>query len=310
MLRLVSRTKRCATRGGRAGQHNRRNDAALLRAEPRGLPPRSGVRRAADAAPTSMSAAAIPSPTTCRSGSTSRAGAAWWSSRSRRWPTSTPTCARATTPCRCLAGRAEGEAEFHVVDKLHGFSTTVREHAAGAGQFGAGFTTIVKPVRTLAALIAEAGLDSHRFPEDRRGGRGGRGAGGHGLRAPPPARGAGRSGGAGQHGRRPGARGSRDLLAQRLSLRLLRPPQPLLRGRGGQGPGRALSRRARAPGTASSTCGTAAARRSAADHPDHKLAQVLQQGFFAELPSLDPALLRRLIERRGSDLDGPQATEV
>ena len=36
----------------------------------------------------------------------------------------------------CLAGRAEGEAEFHVVDKLHGFSTTVREHAAGTGQFG------------------------------------------------------------------------------------------------------------------------------------------------------------------------------
>src|SRR5215468_7058885 len=33
----------------------------------------------------------------------------------------------------CLAGGAEGEAEFHVVSKLHGFSTTVREHAAGAG---------------------------------------------------------------------------------------------------------------------------------------------------------------------------------
>ena len=30
----------------------------------------------------------------------------------------------------CLAGRAEGEAEFHVVEKLHGFSSTVREHAA------------------------------------------------------------------------------------------------------------------------------------------------------------------------------------
>ena len=58
----------------------------------------------------------------------------------------------------CLAGRSEGEAEFHVVDKLHGFSTTVRENAAGASQFGAGFTTVRKPVRTLAALCAEAGL--------------------------------------------------------------------------------------------------------------------------------------------------------
>ena len=58
----------------------------------------------------------------------------------------------------CLAGRAEGEAEFHVVDKLHGFSTTVREHAAGASQFGAGYQTIRRPVRTLTQLCAEAGL--------------------------------------------------------------------------------------------------------------------------------------------------------
>jgi FkbM family methyltransferase len=58
----------------------------------------------------------------------------------------------------CLAGRAEGEAEFHVVSKLHGFSTTVREHAAGASQFGVGFTTIAKPVRRLADLCNEAGF--------------------------------------------------------------------------------------------------------------------------------------------------------
>ena len=45
-------------------------------------------------------------------------------------------------------------------------------------------------------------------------------------------------------------------------------------------------------------CGRAPER---ADHPDHKLAQVLQQGFFAELPALDAALLCRLIER---GLDG------
>ena len=68
----------------------------------------------------------------------------------------------------CLAGRAAGEAEFHVVDKLHGFSTTVREHAAGTGQFGTSFKTIVKPVRTLAALIAEAGLSSIDFLKSDR----------------------------------------------------------------------------------------------------------------------------------------------
>src|SRR5262245_47303084 len=58
----------------------------------------------------------------------------------------------------CLAGREDGEAEFHVVDKMHAFSTMVREHAAGAAQFGAAYTTVKKPVRTLAALCAEAKL--------------------------------------------------------------------------------------------------------------------------------------------------------
>lgn len=63
----------------------------------------------------------------------------------------------------CLAGRAAGEVEFHVVDKLHGFSTTVRENAAGAAKFGAGFTTIKKPMRPLAELCAEAGLATIDF---------------------------------------------------------------------------------------------------------------------------------------------------
>jgi FkbM family methyltransferase len=58
----------------------------------------------------------------------------------------------------CLAGRADGEAEFHVVHKLHGFSTMLRERAAIAGEFGATCTTVRKPVRTLAALCAEAQL--------------------------------------------------------------------------------------------------------------------------------------------------------
>jgi len=63
----------------------------------------------------------------------------------------------------CIAGRADGEGEFHVVERLHGFSTTVRAHAAGAAEFGAGYTTVRKPVRTLASLCAEAGLDRIDF---------------------------------------------------------------------------------------------------------------------------------------------------
>lgn len=63
----------------------------------------------------------------------------------------------------CLAGRAAGEVEFHVVDKLHGFSTTVRENAAGAAKFGAGFRTIRKPMRPLTELCADAGLTAIDF---------------------------------------------------------------------------------------------------------------------------------------------------
>lgn len=51
-----------------------------------------------------------------------------------------------------LVGATEGEAAFHEVERLHGFSTTVRAHAEGAAAFGASFRTRRKPVTTLAAL--------------------------------------------------------------------------------------------------------------------------------------------------------------
>jgi FkbM family methyltransferase len=51
-----------------------------------------------------------------------------------------------------LVGAVEGEVDFHVVDRLHGFSTTVIGNAQGAAGFGAGFTTIRHPVTTLARL--------------------------------------------------------------------------------------------------------------------------------------------------------------
>lgn len=63
----------------------------------------------------------------------------------------------------CLAGRAPGEAEFHVVERMHGFSTTVRDNAASARGLGAAVTTIRKPVRTLSNLCAEAGLTAIDF---------------------------------------------------------------------------------------------------------------------------------------------------
>lgn len=63
----------------------------------------------------------------------------------------------------CLAGRTRGEAEFHVVERMHGFSTTVRENATSASGMGASVSTIRKPVRTLSDLCAEAGLTTIDF---------------------------------------------------------------------------------------------------------------------------------------------------
>src|SRR5919112_4341351 len=40
-----------------------------------------------------------------------------------------------------LVGRSAGEADFHVVERLHGFSTTNEAHARGAAAFGADFRT-------------------------------------------------------------------------------------------------------------------------------------------------------------------------
>jgi FkbM family methyltransferase len=61
-----------------------------------------------------------------------------------------------------LVGRASGEAAFHVVDRLHGFSTMVEANAKGASGFGAGYVTEKRPVTTLAdicGLHAPARID-------------------------------------------------------------------------------------------------------------------------------------------------------
>lgn len=53
-----------------------------------------------------------------------------------------------------LVGRSEGEATFHAVDKLHGFSTMIEANARGAAGFGAAYATERRPVTTVAALCA------------------------------------------------------------------------------------------------------------------------------------------------------------
>ena len=62
-----------------------------------------------------------------------------------------------------LAGRHDGEMDFHVVDRLHGLSTTLESHAEAAAGLGAAFTTVKAPVRTLATLCAEHRIDTVDF---------------------------------------------------------------------------------------------------------------------------------------------------
>src|SRR3979490_3118168 len=51
-----------------------------------------------------------------------------------------------------LIGRESGETCFHVVDRLHGLSTTVEQYARQAKKFGSDYQTVRMPVMTLAQL--------------------------------------------------------------------------------------------------------------------------------------------------------------
>ena len=62
-----------------------------------------------------------------------------------------------------LVGRHDGEIDFHVVDRLHGFSTTVEHVARQAKRFGVDYRTVRMPVVTLARLCEQHGVDEIDF---------------------------------------------------------------------------------------------------------------------------------------------------
>jgi FkbM family methyltransferase len=64
---------------------------------------------------------------------------------------------RDITECT-LVGTREGEVEFHVVDRLHGFSTTVESNAKTAASMGAGYATERLPMRRLQSLTTQHGI--------------------------------------------------------------------------------------------------------------------------------------------------------
>lgn len=62
-----------------------------------------------------------------------------------------------------LIGRECGKANFHVVDRLHGLSTSVPGIAEKAQAFGVGYQTISAPMTTLAKLCESTGLGEIDF---------------------------------------------------------------------------------------------------------------------------------------------------
>jgi FkbM family methyltransferase len=64
---------------------------------------------------------------------------------------------------RALVGRETGEADFYLIDRLHGLSTTIEQHAQKAKAFGAGYRRLRLPVVTLASLYETHGLGDIDF---------------------------------------------------------------------------------------------------------------------------------------------------
>ena len=62
-----------------------------------------------------------------------------------------------------LLGRAPGEIDFHIVERLSGFSSIFPEHARSAREFGAGFHICRMPMTTLAAICEEHGVETIDF---------------------------------------------------------------------------------------------------------------------------------------------------
>jgi FkbM family methyltransferase len=67
------------------------------------------------------------------------------------------------TVVQSLIGREAGEIDFHIVDRLHGFSTMLAQHAQRAKRFGVGYRTVRMPVMTLAQLCARYQVEAIDF---------------------------------------------------------------------------------------------------------------------------------------------------
>lgn len=62
-----------------------------------------------------------------------------------------------------LIGRENGLVDFFHVDRLHGFSTTVQNHAESAKDFGAHYRSMQLPMMTLASICKKYKIDTIDF---------------------------------------------------------------------------------------------------------------------------------------------------
>jgi len=198
-----------------------------------------------------------------------------------------------------LLGRAPGEVDFHVVERLNGFSSIVPEHAQNAREFGAGFHTCRMPMTTLAAICEEHGVETIDFLKiDVEGAEGDVLAGGDFRRFRP-----------------------RVVLLEALAPGTMAENfadwEPFLLGQGYifvlfDGLNRfyvaqedealiAQFPKTAAPWLVVPHLGHTNRAPDRIDHPDHAFAQALVAGFLARLPRLDPGLLLSFL------LDGTEA---
>ncbi|CAN1552382.1 Methyltransferase FkbM [Rhabdaerophilaceae bacterium] len=63
----------------------------------------------------------------------------------------------------CPVGDRDGEVSFHRVERLHGFSTIVEEHARSAGEYGVTYETENRMLRRLTGLLDEHGFSQIDF---------------------------------------------------------------------------------------------------------------------------------------------------
>ena len=202
-----------------------------------------------------------------------------------------------------LAGAKDGEIDFHTVDKLHGFSTSVEANASAASAFGVGYTTQRLPVRRLSTLLDEAKISKIDFLKiDVEGAEADVLAGIDWTRHRP-----------------------RVILVEAVEPGSMADASAKWEGLiTSQGysfaffdnlnrfylADEAAALKSRFPETPAAwdhvahlwDCGQAA---TAAGHPDHALARTLVAGFLACLPALDPALLRCLVERGATETKQP-----